>query len=688
MSAPPKKLPARGMKLAEYAPQLIAEWHPTKNGALTPQTVTKGTNTKIWWRCRTGHEWATSVAARTIQKQGCPYCWGRYTTPETSLANLRPDLAREWHPIKNAPRTPDEVTAQANCTLWWQCKDGHEWRASPNARVNSNNSCPVCKSLAVKNPELARQWHPIKNGSLTAYDCYAKTSKKAWWKCESGHEWQSAISSRKQNQAGIYPCPICTNRRRGQSPHYGTTLADFNPVVADEWHPTKNGKLKPTDVAPKSGQKAWWRCAKGHQWEAVISSRTTGMGCPYCSNRLVDSGNCLSTTHPAVAAEWHPDKNHPLTPDAVTFGTGRKVWWLCERGHEWCAAIPSRTSLGTNCPYCCNQKVGYGNSLGDVNPALAAEWAQDLNGDLTPFDVTPSTGKVVWWRCIRGHEWRSSLANRSAGKGCAKCAGRTSRLEVRLYCELEAIFPQVAWASRVAGMQVDLLLPEQEIGLEIDGCYWHRGKAKRDREKTTRLEAAGIKIIRLREKPLRRFRPTDVAFPTSNISKATINEVLDSISTLTPEQKLPRRRIEWYLRQEDFVAKDRYREVAASLPSPPTERSLAAMNPELASEWHPTKNAPLTPTDLHIRSGRKAWWLCAAGHEWRAAVSSRVAGRGCPICARKNQWMIKAKPVRFLETGEVFPSAIHAEKALGIHRTTIGEHCRGSVKRRRFEFAE
>lgn len=688
MSAPPKTLPARGMKLAEYAPHLIAEWHPTKNGSLTPQTVTRGTNTKVWWRCRHGHEWATSVAARTMQETGCPYCWGRYATPETSLATLRPDLAREWHPTKNALRTPEDVTAQSNRILWWQCKDGHEWRASPNARVNSNNSCTVCKSLAVKNPELARQWHPTKNDSLTPFDVYANSHKKAWWQCEHGHEWKSVIASRKRDQAGTYPCPICTNRQHGSQSRYGTVLADFNPGLAAEWHPTKNGELQPGDVPPKSGRKAWWKCVKGHEWKAVIASRANGMGCPYCSNRLVDSSNSLSTTYPAVAAEWHPDKNHPLTPEAVTFGTGRKVWWRCKKGHEWRASIPSRTSLGTKCPYCCNQKVGYGNSLGDTNPALAEEWAQDLNGDLTPFDVTPSSSKVYWWRCIRGHKWRSSLANRSAGKGCARCAGRTSRLEVRLYCELGAIFPKVAWASRVGGMQVDLLLPKQKIGLEIDGSYWHRGKAKRDREKTNRLEAAGLKMIRLREKPLRRFRPTDVVFPTTKISKATIDEVLDSIRKLVPKEKLPGRRIEWYLRQDDFVAKERYREVAASLPAPPPDRSLAVMNPELASEFHPTKNAPLTPADFHMTSARKAWWLCANGHEWKAAVANRTAGRGCPLCAKKNQWKIKAKPVRFLETGEVFPSAIHAEKALGIHRTTIGEHCRGLVKRRRFEFAE
>ena len=30
-----------------------------------------------------------------------------------------------------------------------------------------------------------------------------------------------------------------------------------------EWHPTKNGDLKPEDVVASSKRKVWWKCFKG-----------------------------------------------------------------------------------------------------------------------------------------------------------------------------------------------------------------------------------------------------------------------------------------------------------------------------------------------------------------------------------------------------------------------------------------
>ena len=59
--------------------------------------------------------------------------------------------------------------------------------------------------------------------------------------------------------------------------------------------------------------------------------------------------------------------------------------------------------------------------------------------------------------------------------------------------------------------------------------------------------------------------------------------------------------------------------------------SLTEHNPELANEWHPTKNK-LTPYDYAPGSGRKVWWICSRGHEWKASVGSRSRGTGCPKC--------------------------------------------------------
>jgi hypothetical protein len=63
-------------------PNISKEWHPTKNGDLTPKDVTSGTTKKIWWLCPKGHSYESVVGYRTTRNWGCPYCSGRKKSEE------------------------------------------------------------------------------------------------------------------------------------------------------------------------------------------------------------------------------------------------------------------------------------------------------------------------------------------------------------------------------------------------------------------------------------------------------------------------------------------------------------------------------------------------------------------------------------------------------------------------------
>ena len=112
--------------------------------------------------------------------------------------------------------------------------------------------------------------------------------------------------------------------------------------------------LTPDDVTNGSHKKVWWRCEKGHSWQAAVKSRTLGAGCPVCTGRLLVPGvNDFATIHPELAAQWHPTKNGALRPSDVMPRTQRKVWWQCSEGHVWQAAIYSRAgSQHCGCPVC------------------------------------------------------------------------------------------------------------------------------------------------------------------------------------------------------------------------------------------------------------------------------------------------------------------------------------------------
>ena len=286
-------------------PELAKEWHPTKNGKLTPNDVTAGSNKKVWWMDKYGHEWEAIISSRS-RGRGCPYCAGRKVCKDNCLATTHPELAKEWHPTKNAD-TPNDVTAGSDKIRWWIDQYGHEWEAKIRSR-SRGRGCPycagvrVCKDncLATTHPHIAKEWHPEKNGQLTPDSVTSGSGEIRWWMDEYGHEWEAQICNRSRGKG----CPYCA----GQKVCKDNCLATTHPHIAKEWHPEKNGNLTPNDVTAGSGEKVWWMDKYGHEWEATIYSRSVGRGCPYCTNRKVNEDNCLTATHPHIAKEWHPEK--------------------------------------------------------------------------------------------------------------------------------------------------------------------------------------------------------------------------------------------------------------------------------------------------------------------------------------------------------------------------------------------
>lgn len=149
--------------------------------------------------------------------------------------------------------------------------------------IKSGQSCPYCSGrkvgksncLATKNPKLASEWHPTKNGDLTPNDVVCNSHKKVWWECEFGHEWKTQIASRSENSN----CPYCV----GRLPSKYYNLKIDNPTLCMEWNYDKNSK-SPKEFTPKSRVKVWWKCLDcNHEWMDYISSRNVGKcRCPEC----------------------------------------------------------------------------------------------------------------------------------------------------------------------------------------------------------------------------------------------------------------------------------------------------------------------------------------------------------------------------------------------------------------------
>ena len=171
-----------------------------------------------------------------------------------------------------------------------------------------------------------------------------------------------------------------------------------------------------------------------------------------------------------------------LTPVDVKPNSDKKVWWKCSRGHEWQATINSRNA-GCDCPICSNKKIlkGY-NDLQTVNPALAKEWNYENNNVLTPAEVSPNSGKKVWWKCQRGHEWQATINSRNNRNGCPVCntERNTSFPEYAIVYYLRKQGLDVVHSYRKQGYELDVFIPSKNIAIEYDGYFWHKNKTEKD----------------------------------------------------------------------------------------------------------------------------------------------------------------------------------------------------------------
>ncbi len=477
-------------------------------------------------------------------------------------------------------------------------------------------------TLKMMYPEISRQWHPTKNGKLDPAQVTPGSKKKVWWQCEKGHEWQAAISARiRKSSSG---CPYCGNRRL--SPEYN--LKAVYPELAKQWHPTKNKGLKPGQVFPNSGKKAWWKCKKGHEWETRIGSRSKGTGCPYCSGRKASASYNLEVLRPGLIKEWHPVRNGDLSPSQFTPFSGRKVWWRCKKGHEWEEYIIIR-SKGFGCPYCSGRRASRDKNLLVMNPGLAKKWHPWKNAGLKPDQVIPGSRKKVWWQCEKGHEWTARINNRKTGV-CPYCSGR----KIGSDNNLAVVHPGMAkqWHPTKNGKlkpaQVFFRAPLKVWWRCEEGHEWQTSVLTRSKlgsgcpycNKRAASSDYNLQIV----------KPGLAAqwHPTKN--KGLLPTEVTPVN-IRPVWWKCEKGHEWRARISNRYYGMGCPFCAGRKPSP--GHCLATMNPRLAREWHPYKNGELTPDKVTPGSGKKVWWRCKRGHEWQATVVGRQNGTGCLICS-------------------------------------------------------
>lgn len=278
--------------------------------------------------------------------------------PYESLATYLAPTGDERLDARTADR-PDSYDKLKNV-----CRMGHRL-TKPLARTNASSlsgtdNCPVCmhrelcpgvNDMETTHPWLGAQLHPTKNGTITACDIFANSHLKFVWKCEKDdrHDFEATASNRAAGESG---CSVCLHRVIIVGVNDLPTLF---PLVARDWHPTKNGDLSIHAVAPGCNEIAWWLCPAGHTCWMTAGTRTRGAGCHYCAKNG-DSARTVRVARPDLAAEMHRTKNGTLTPDDVTIGSRKGIVWRCPNEYDY-TQRPEHRNAGYLCSICSGRKL-------------------------------------------------------------------------------------------------------------------------------------------------------------------------------------------------------------------------------------------------------------------------------------------------------------------------------------------
>lgn len=434
------------------------------------------------------------------------------------------------------------------------------------------------------------------------------------------------------------------------------SLAKFYPKIAKEWHPTKNGNLKPFEVAPHCRLKVWWLCPYKHDYPAGIGERTRKKptGCSVCDGKRVSPETCIVNLYPELIKEWDWKKNNKinLDPYQLTKGDHHKAWWICkycEKSYD--SVIYNRTVGSKGCKDCGNKRgvkkrikkiIKNIGSLFEVYPEISKEWHPTKNGNLKPKNVSYGSNKKVFWKCKFGHVWDTSITNRTgkAKTGCPYCTKRVSQGEVRIYSELLNFFNKIELHARIENLEVDILIKKLGLAIELDGYPWHKGRENRDISKNINLEKLGLKVFRLRDRELKKIKCNYSTFKANNVCIGDVKNILIFILKNYKLSKNFLKKINRYINyQENFLSQKLYEKILKTFPGSIKGKSLADTNPELIEEWDFNKNFPLTPNDFTKGSHRSVHWICKRNkdHKWPAIIKDRAGSKSqCPTCSRND----------------------------------------------------
>lgn len=638
------------ISLSEKYPDLAIQWDYKRNGDLTPESVSYGSNLKVWWKCPIcGHSYQkkisnrTAPAKRAVESVKCPICLGRVIIPGyNSLKALYPEIVeKEWDYEKNM-LNPDIIAPNTNKKVWWHCPNGHSYSSSVNNKVQgTGGNCPYCSSqrlcretsLGVVNSELAKEWHPTKNGNLTPFDVFANTNRYIWWQCPTcGYEWRAACSNRNVGKRG---CPYCSSGRSTSIPEqlmFRAIKRVFSDAInrhrisndeMDVYIPSlcigfeyDGQRFHNIDKLPKDIAKSERLTSKG-----IKLYRFRESGCPEFK---ADGCIVISVKYSAKCEDLECKLRELLVK--LSPQNSIKEFKFEEEINE---VIATLDYLPYEQSFAASEEKKRDKGIEPI-----AIWDYETNAPLTPEMVMPFSEKNVGWICPvnPNHRWKNTIKSVSLGYGCKRCSKRhqySTEEWIEAAVNVHGNRYQYHLVKYVnTETKVDIVCPKhgvfkQKPGEHLGGhgCPYCAHQLFHPLESLANLfpEIAAQWDYELNANT--GFTPQNIGIDTKrkfywHCDKGCNHSYLATIS--------------YRVNRKSDCAICHGKQV-----SPDT--SLAVLNPSLAAEWCAENDK--TPLEVTPKSDYVALWKCPNPNHppYKQKVEVRSRGVGCIYCSRRGK---------------------------------------------------
>lgn len=406
-----------------------------------------------------------------------------------------------------------------------------------------------------------------------------------------------------------------------------------NTQLMSEWDYKKNKDINPCEITYGSGKKVWWICPKGHSYYAKVSNRTKNKptGCPICTGKKIVVGVndletwCKKNNRLDLIKEFDKEKND-FTMQDITSGSGKKVWWLCPKGHSYQTYLTHRTRMNTGCGICSHKKFQKGqNDLLTTHPEIAKEWDYEKNKILPSEVMAGSNIKKYWFICPKGHSYKTTLLGRKKGTNCPICnrEHHISFPEKAILYYLKKYIKNIEANYKLKNEQnkeIDIYLPDLKIGIEYDGGTFHKDVSK-DLKKDMICKELGIILIRVRETSCPKYKSNSIKYYVDYDKIADLEKVIKKII----------QNLNLDLKPKIDIEKDKTK-IYELLELQEKENSILNKRREIIDYWDKEKNGKILPDYLSYSSIKTIYLKCAEGHKWKTTPRSFYNSPWCPFC--------------------------------------------------------